>query len=74
MDDEHAERLDRIEQKLDRIAARLAAPPVTDTLIPDEIAAVSAGRTIQAVKLYRKRTGASLKEATDTVRAYGGRR
>ena len=78
--DELVERLDRIEQKLDWIAARLTAPPMpptpmpTDTLSPDEITAVSAGRTIQAVKLYRERTGVSLKEATDTVRAYGKRR
>lgn len=76
-DDKLVERLDRIEQKLDWIAAHLTAPRTsmpTGALSPDEAAAVAAGRTIQAIKLYRERTGASLKEATDTVRAYGGRR
>jgi ribosomal protein L7/L12 len=75
-DDELGARLDRIEQKLDWIASRLTAPPVAmpaGSLSPDEVAAVSAGRTIQAISLYRERTGASLKEATDTVRAYRGR-
>ncbi len=39
-------------------------------LTQEEIQALLDGRKIQAIKLYRERTGAGLKEAKDAVEAY----
>ncbi len=59
-------RLARVERKLDAIADRLGVS--TDE---PELAEVSAllrqGKKIQAIKAYRDRTGADLKEARDAV-------
>ncbi|MEV6449165.1 hypothetical protein [Amycolatopsis sp. NPDC051716] len=59
-------RLARVERKLDAIADRLGV----STEEP-ELAEVSAllrqGKKIQAIKAYRDRTGADLKEARDAV-------
>ncbi|WP_103340711.1 hypothetical protein [Amycolatopsis sp. CA-126428] len=59
-------RLARVERKLDAIADRLGV----STEEP-ELAEVSAllrqGKKIQAIKAYRERTGADLKEARDAV-------
>ena len=56
----------------------LDAPEVQPTGIPSALEAelistVKAGRRIEAIKLYRERTGAGLKEARDAVDKLAGR-
>lgn len=46
-----------------------AAGIPTDGSYPEVVDAIRAGSTIQAIKLYRERTGVGLKEAKDAVEA-----
>jgi ribosomal protein L7/L12 len=48
-----------------------AYSPATD---PEILQAIAAGNLIEAIKVYRKRTGVGLKEAKDAVEAMAGRR
>jgi ribosomal protein L7/L12 len=53
-------------EKLERGEPLEATPPAGD--VTEEVRAlVRAGRMIEAIKLYRERTGAGLKEAKDAV-------
>lgn len=65
-----ARRIDRVERKLDLLLDKLGAGP------QDEWAGVrdllAKGRKIEAIKLYRERTGAGLKEAKDAVESMDG--
>ena len=54
-----------------RPPAGAAHPPATD---PEILQAIADGNLIQAIKLYRERTGVGLKEAKDAVEAMAGRR
>lgn len=78
MDNEElAAQLARIEQKLDWIVGQLAQPaqPVGPTqlatggagLTAEEQMYADAGKLIQAIKMYRQRTGVGLREAKRTV-------
>ncbi|MGD9689353.1 MAG: hypothetical protein AB7K52_07910 [Phycisphaerales bacterium] len=59
-------RLARVERKLDALLAHLQVPVEGDDF--DDIRALIAeGRKIEAMKLYRERTGAGLAEAKDAV-------
>lgn len=59
-------RLDRTERKLDAIMAHLGIhEPQPD--LPEVVALLREGKKIQAIKAYRERTGAGLKEAKDAV-------
>ena len=65
-------RLDQLELKLDLIleslGVRAATPPSTD--LEDEARELlRSGRKIQAIKLWRERTGMGLKEAKEAVEA-----
>ena len=67
-------RLDRIEQKLDLILAYLRLedePRQAAANDPDERVAelVRAGRTVEAMRVYREHTGASAREAYEAVSA-----
>jgi len=73
-------RLAAIEEKLDRLLAHLGLDgtgPIPDRA-PEPVTAyeaqlttlIQAGKTIQAIKLYREATGAGLKDAKDAVEAY----
>ncbi len=70
---EDAQRLARVEAKLDRLLAGLhlepppAPAPAADPLDPVRALARDPARTIEAIKLYREITGAGLKEAKDAV-------
>ena len=69
------------------LAPRLAPPPPAyapprpnfaadeppDATFEDEIRRLAAGNLISAIKLYRERTGCSLKEAKDAVERIRGR-
>ncbi|WIV54668.1 hypothetical protein [Amycolatopsis nalaikhensis] len=59
-------RLDRVERKLDAIAAHLGVT-TAEPDIPEVTALLRQGKKIQAIKVYRERTGADLKEARDAV-------
>jgi ribosomal protein L7/L12 len=59
-------RLARVERKLDAIADRLGV--AVKEPVPAEVTALlREGKKIQAIKAYRDRTGADLKEARDAV-------
>jgi hypothetical protein len=61
----------RVEAKLDLLLkqANIEFDPYAS--VPHEIAdAVRAGRTLQAIKLYRDSTGVALKEAKDFIEEY----
>lgn len=61
-------RLAAIERKLDLILDQLGVAPAEDGL--DDIRAlVAAGHKIEAIKLYRLRTGAGLAEAKSAIDA-----
>ncbi|WP_424643193.1 ribosomal protein L7/L12 [Embleya sp. AB8] len=64
-------RLRELEDKVDTILRYLgiAYPPgsLDPSTMPDVMQAVRAGRKIQAIKLYRERTGLSLGEAKDAI-------
>jgi ribosomal protein L7/L12 len=59
-------RLARMEQKLDAIAGHLGVA-VAEPELGEVTALVREGKKIQAIKVYRERTGADLKEARDAV-------
>lgn len=61
--------LDELEERVDQLLDRLgcAVPPRSD-LPPDVEKAARAGREIEAIYLYRKATGASLRSAMRAVR------
>ena len=48
-----------------------AGEPADSSLEAEVLALLEQGRKIQAIKLYRERTGAGLKEAKDAVEALG---
>ena len=61
-----AQRLDRVERKVDLILDNLGIN--VQPLVIDGVAELlAAGRKIEAIKLYRERTGMGLKEAKDAV-------
>lgn len=73
-------RLTRIEQKLDWIAGQLGSAPRPGTavetvrgLTAEERMHADGGKLIQAIKLYRQRTGAGLREAKRAVDQYARR-
>ncbi|WP_370963592.1 ribosomal protein L7/L12 [Amycolatopsis sp. cg9] len=59
-------RLARVETKLDAIAEKLGVV-VEEPGLAEVVALVREGRKIQAIKVYRERTGADLKDAKDAV-------
>lgn len=77
-----AERIDRLERQVqyllryvgvdpeiaaDESAALRAGPPFAAAFSPEIVALVGKGKPIQAIKLYRQITGASLKESKDAI-------
>jgi hypothetical protein len=58
--------LARVERKLDAIADRLGVV-VTEPELAEVAALLRQGKKIQAIKVYRERTGADLREARDAV-------
>jgi ribosomal protein L7/L12 len=64
-------RLERIEDKLDRLLAQGGAAPSADMgdLKSECLALVRAGRKIQAIKRWREVTGQGLAEAKQAVEA-----
>jgi ribosomal protein L7/L12 len=80
--DPTTEALARIERKLDLVMQHLglhdsafhhAAPPGPDPLT-EVLALIAQGKKIQAIKVYRERTGVGLKEAKDAVERLETRR
>ncbi|UOX91316.1 hypothetical protein MUY14_12065 [Amycolatopsis sp. FBCC-B4732] len=63
-------RLARVERKLDAIAEKLGVA-VEEPALPEVVALVREGRKIQAIKVYRERTGVDLKDARDAVERLG---
>ncbi|MEV5719152.1 hypothetical protein AB0L41_35140 [Amycolatopsis mediterranei] len=59
-------RLARVERKLDVIADRLGVS-TEEPELAEVTALLRQGKKIQAIKAYRDRTGADLKEARDAV-------
>ncbi|MEU4526195.1 hypothetical protein AB0F52_46685 [Amycolatopsis sp. NPDC024027] len=59
-------RLARVERKLDAIADRLGVS-TEEPELAEVTALLRQGKKIQAIKAYRDRTGADLKEARDAV-------
>jgi hypothetical protein len=66
-------RLARIEKKLDMILKALDLS-WRDPLADEVQALLKQGRKIEAIKLYRERTGAGLKEAKEAVESIGAGR
>ena len=64
-------RLDRTERKLDAIMTHLGITEAEPDL-PEVHAFLRDGKKIQAIKAYRERTGAGLKEAKDAVERLAG--
>jgi ribosomal protein L7/L12 len=69
-------RLDAIEQEVAGLARQVGMPP-SEPDTTDVVAALAKGQDVEAVRLYRLRTGAGLVEAKQTVdeiarRARGG--
>lgn len=69
-----AQRLRRVEQKLDLILAHLGLEYHEGdgrSELPDDVRQLAdAGQTIQAIKLLRQQTGYGLKQAKDAVDQY----
>ncbi|MFB7664987.1 ribosomal protein L7/L12 [Kitasatospora sp. NPDC056138] len=79
MDDaELSRRLASIESKLDTILSCLGLThplPATDPRqMPEVMQYVKAGKKIQAIKVYRERTGFGLKAAKEAIDAASARR
>jgi ribosomal protein L7/L12 len=47
-----------------------AVPPPSTELDPDVVQLINSGKKINAIKLYRERTGLGLKEAHDAIEAF----
>ncbi|MGI5339442.1 hypothetical protein ACQEVS_19670 [Streptomyces sp. CA-181903] len=62
-------RLARVERKLDLILEHLGIQDADAPYLAEVRALVREGKTIQAIKVHREATGASLKEAKDVVDA-----
>jgi len=56
-------------EALERDEARGAEGPADSDLEPEIVSLLEQGRKIEAVKLYREKTGVDLKEAKDAVEA-----
>lgn len=73
---EESQRLERIEQKLDRLLRIFDEAGASAPSSPSDSALAAAwdladqGQLIAAVKEYRDKTGCGLKEAKDAVEAY----
>lgn len=70
------QRLDRIERKLDAIMTYLGIEDTYETMLtkkasPDVVALVRDGHELEAIKLYRKETGASLRQGLTAVKVLG---
>jgi ribosomal protein L7/L12 len=66
-------RLAQLERKIDLILDHLGIEHHDD--LEDQLASLlGQGQKIQAIKLYRERTGAGLKESKDAVEAIAARR
>jgi ribosomal protein L7/L12 len=70
-------RIIRLEQKVDFLLKELnlteqeaANSAITNPVFAEVIALLRQGKTIQAIKLYREKTGVSLKEAKETIEKY----
>ncbi|SDY10472.1 Ribosomal protein L7/L12 C-terminal domain-containing protein [Amycolatopsis xylanica] len=63
-------RLDRTERKLDLVLAHLGITE-PEAEMPEVHAYLLKGQKIQAIKAYRERTGAGLKEAKEAVERLG---
>jgi ribosomal protein L7/L12 len=59
--------LARVERKLDAIIANLGISVPEENWMDEVRAMVAAGQMIAAIKMYRERTGAGLKEAKEAV-------
>lgn len=64
-------RIGVIERKLDLVLEHLGIENPDDELEAQVRALLGAGRKIEAIKLYRARTGADLKSAKDAVEGMG---
>lgn len=75
MNSDESARLYRLERKVDFLFQRMGIDPAealvqdTDGLPSSFHEALSRGRTIEAIKIYRDATGADLKSAKDAVEA-----
>jgi hypothetical protein len=75
MDDMYEDRLFRLERKIDFLFQHLRIDPSAafagdgEGLPTSFYEALQRGKTIEAIKIYRGATGASLKEAKDAVEA-----
>lgn len=66
-----ARRIDQVERKLDLLLDKMEIP--RQEAGEEEIRGLlAAGRKIEAIKLYRERTGVGLKEAKDAVESMDG--
>jgi ribosomal protein L7/L12 len=64
--------LDRINRKIDRIARQLEIDPHQEWQLSDRVKQIAQDpkSKITAIKIYRQETGASLKEAKETIEEY----
>ena len=68
-------RLRRVERKLDVLLAHFGLADEAVEKLPEEVVdALRRGRTIEAIKHYRKATGAGLAEAKSVIDEASGRR
>jgi len=69
-----AARLTAVERKLDVVMKHLGLEEPAPTEDPEVVAHLVKGEFIQAIKVYRERTGAGLAEAKDAVEEIARRR
>lgn len=62
-----AARLAAVERKLDTVMNHLGIEEPVDAADPEVLSHLMNGKKIQAIKVYRERTGAGLAEAKDAV-------
>jgi hypothetical protein len=63
---EMSRKLARLDLKIDKVMGQLGIAP--ESTVPPEVAGLlQAGRKIEAIKVYRNATGASLKAAKDAI-------
>jgi ribosomal protein L7/L12 len=72
--DHHTRRLAEIERKLDLILDHLGIIGPASDVPAAVVQELLAGRKLQAIKMYRAATGASLREAKDVVEALARQR